>query len=315
MKEMKIDIVIPWVDGNDPVLNAKRRQYGSESDFKRDDVGGDTRFSDLGEIGYCIRSINKFAPFINHIYIVSDGQDPHLESKIPLSVIDHKVIFEGYEEYLPVFNSRAIETVIWRIPGLSEHYLLLNDDFIFIKETCPEDFFLPDGKVICYSRLVSSLWGHFLNALSKIRDGYQRVTFKHSLIKGSEIQGKWHHFFFYLVHTPRPQLKSVLADFYTSHPETVITNIRYRFRSPEQYQVEALSYMIMWDRKICKVINPSDRLMFIQHWSKGLEYVKKKFAKAEATPTVKFACFNSLDQASSEIQQEVFRQLDSILES
>ena len=90
-----------------------------------------------------VRSVKK-------IYIVTDRQDPHLdrplaealpEGHIPMEIIDHKVIFRGYEEYLPTFNSRAIETLIWRIPGLSERFLLMNDDFMFIGKAIPEDVF------------------------------------------------------------------------------------------------------------------------------------------------------------------------------
>ena len=75
-----IDIVIPWVDGDDPVLAAKRRQYltGKRED-KHADVAAATRYCDLGEIFWCIDSINIFAPFIRKIFIVTDGQDPHLE--------------------------------------------------------------------------------------------------------------------------------------------------------------------------------------------------------------------------------------------
>ena len=134
-----IDIVIPWVDGDDPVLAAKRRQYltGKRED-KHADVAAATRYCDLGVIFWCIDSINIFAPFIRKIFIVTDGQDPHLEEHltarfpkghIPVEIVDHSVIFKGYEKYLPTFNSRSIEALIWRIPGLSEHFLLMNDDF------------------------------------------------------------------------------------------------------------------------------------------------------------------------------------------
>lgn len=310
---MKIDIVIPWVDGNDTVLNEKRRAYCSESDSRRLDIGGGTRYSNMGEIDYCIRSINRFAPFINRIFIVSDGQDPKIESNIPVSIIDHKVIFEGYEEFLPTFNSTSIETLIHRIPGLSEHYILMNDDFVIIRDVTTDDFFLPDGKAVCYTRIVPCFWARFLDSLAMIRDGYRRVTFKRKLLKGCRMQGKRHPYFFYLVHTPRPQLKSVCDDFFSVHPEAVTLNIRHKFRNPEQYQVQALTYMIMWDKRICKIVNPSDKLLFIQHWEKGLNYVKKKFRKAKSASTVKFACFNSLDQAAPEIRKEVFDQLEAIL--
>ena len=122
----KIDAVITWVDGNDPVHQAKRAQFLThkrENTMK--DVAGETRFNQVGEIYCCIASILRFAPWINKIYIVTDNQDPHVEdyinkyfpeNKIPVEIVDHKVVFEGYEKYLPTFNSLAITSVLWRIP-------------------------------------------------------------------------------------------------------------------------------------------------------------------------------------------------------
>ena len=115
-----IDIVIPWVDGNDPVHTAKRLKHTTENEGNLEDVGGSSRFSSIGEIFYCILSINRFARFVRKIFIVTDGQDPHIgeelsamlpKGMIPMEIVDHKVIFRGYEEYLPTFNSRAIAEI------------------------------------------------------------------------------------------------------------------------------------------------------------------------------------------------------------
>ena len=156
-KEKYIDIVLPWVDGDDPRLRAERFSYmkdGKEASLE--DIAGETRYKSLGEILYCIASINIFAPFVRKIFIVTDGQDPKLQNEmqerfpngyIPMEIVDHRVIFRGYEQYLPVFNSRAIEAMIWRIPGLSEHFILMNDDFLFTGPTTEKDFFR-DGKTI-----------------------------------------------------------------------------------------------------------------------------------------------------------------------
>ena len=76
---MKIDAVITWVDGNDPVHRQKRNRLASPDMLKADDVAGDTRFVEVGEIAWCVASINRYAPWINKIYIVTDAQDPHLE--------------------------------------------------------------------------------------------------------------------------------------------------------------------------------------------------------------------------------------------
>lgn len=308
---MKIDIVIPWVDGNDPVLNARRAQYGGKAELSRPDAGGSTRYADLGEIHFCIRSINKFAPFINRIFIVTDGQDPHVESRIPVEIVDHKVIFRDHSGYLPVFSSTSIETLIWNIPDLSEHFLLLNDDFVLTREVSPSDFFTEDGKVRCYARKCLTPWSEFLYALSVLKYGYRRSTFKKALIKGSRMGGMRLHFF-YLVHTPRPLLKSVFQDYYAAHPEEIDNNVQYRFRALGRYQVQALHYALLSRRGDMVLSDPSKSLMFIQHWN-GPDYLSRKFARAEASPSVKFACFNSLDQATPQEREVVLAWIEKIL--
>ena len=128
----QIDAVIAWVDGSDPVLNEKRNTYLGRSDSSSLRSGAhSTRFASDNEIRYCVLSIMKFAPFIRNIYIITDGQDPDLYDDIKkyfperlssFRVIDHKEIFEGYEQYLPTFNSISIGHMIWRIKGLSDNF-------------------------------------------------------------------------------------------------------------------------------------------------------------------------------------------------
>lgn len=43
--------------------------------------------------------------------------------------MSHDDIFRGLPAARPSFNARAIEGAMWRIPGLSEHFIYSNDDF------------------------------------------------------------------------------------------------------------------------------------------------------------------------------------------
>lgn len=45
------------------------------------------------------------------------------------------------KSHLPTFSSPAIETHIHRIPGLSQHFLYLNDDVMFGLDVWPDDFY------------------------------------------------------------------------------------------------------------------------------------------------------------------------------
>ena len=157
----KIDAVITWVDGDDPRHRAKRQRFGTQKHFAEENVAGDTRFSNLGEIFYCVASINRFAPWINKIFIVTDEQNPNLEpfleqhfpqGYIPIEIVDHKTIFRGYEHYLPTFNSISIESMTWRIPGLSDKFIEFNDDFVLCAPVTPADFFAGENKLVCYAQ-------------------------------------------------------------------------------------------------------------------------------------------------------------------
>ncbi len=119
-----IDAVITWVDGGDPLHKAKRLSYiTNKQENKHIDVAGETRYRQVGEIYYCVASILRYAPWIRKIYIVTDNQNPHVDefvsrnfpdNKTPIEIVDHKVIFRGYEQYLPTFRDfmmRALQVL------------------------------------------------------------------------------------------------------------------------------------------------------------------------------------------------------------
>ena len=139
-----IDLVYLWVDGNDPVWQDKRNKTIGVTEEKSA-TNCDGRYANHDELLYSLRSAEKFAPWINHIYIVTDGQTPEwLDTNNPkVSIIDHSEIMPA--EALPCFNSSAIEHFLWRIPGLSEHFLYANDDMYFGRTVESSDFFAPDG--------------------------------------------------------------------------------------------------------------------------------------------------------------------------
>lgn len=308
-----IDIVLPWVDGNDPAHKAKLAKWGGKSDaLNLSDVGGSTRFASIGEIAWCIASINRNAPFVRKIFLVTDGQDPHLEpflernfpnGHIPVEIVDHKVIFRGYEQYLPVFNSNSIEAFIWRIPGLSEHFLLMNDDFLIVSPQTPQDFFLPDGTPYCYARKFSTLWGKLLRAMKPKKNGHKNISFKQSMMTAASIVGEG-PFFLRLEHTPRPLLKSWYEKYFSEHPEVLITNIKDRFRDLCQYQAQELEYLPLYREGGCVLKAPFPALFYMMP-KKGHDYIKKKMAQLKDNDKVVFCCFNSLDQASEEDQKLV----------
>lgn len=316
-----IDIVIPWVDGDDPILAAKRRQYlTGKKEESLTDVAAATRFSDLGEIFWCIDSINIFAPFIRKIFIVTDGQDPHLEGHlaarfpdghIPVEIVDHKVIFRDHEEHLPVFNSRSIEAVIWRIPGLSEHFLLMNDDFFLAGPVSPADFYQGE-KTICYADWRRTGLERLFRRLKPVRNGHVKATFKGSMINAVDIMGG-NPRFLYLAHTPRALKRSFYERFFSENPEVLLRNLKDRFRTAEQYNSQELFYISEHKAGRLKVIPTSRRLLYMKPHNDS-RYIRRKLEGFDKARNACFGCINSLDIASEEDRKRIFDWISRRLE-
>lgn len=304
-----IDAVITWVDGNDPAHKASRFKYSHNGEeFKLEDVAADTRFNDVGEIKYCIASLFRFAPWLRKIYIVTDNQNPHVEEyldryfpdrTIPIEIIDHKVIFSGYEQYLPVFNSLAIETMLWRIPNLSEHFIYFNDDLLLVNPVTSEDFF-KNGKLLFYGK-----WRTFLKRKISLffkRCKGERIDLSYKLFvsNSANLLGEKRRFP-KLYHTAHPQLKSIFEEYYAEHEDSLIKNIHCKFRENSQYNSQALNYLIGIKKGICQRVRVKGKYLYLKpKYNKGEDYVKKKLFRFAKRPHALFCCFNSLDLAKKD---------------
>lgn len=139
--QFKIDFVVSWVDGQDPNWLKKYNNYSSDDTLDEKNA----RFRDYKIFKYWFRSVEKYAPWVNHVYLVTDKQTPNwlnTDNK-KLSVVDHRQIID--DKYLPVFNSNAIELNLYKIPNLSEHFVYFNDDMFLNKAVKPTDFFSKQG--------------------------------------------------------------------------------------------------------------------------------------------------------------------------
>jgi len=141
-----IDIVYTWVDGNDPKWIDKKNYYLSKEVINNNENIGSARFEQINELLYSLRSVEKYFKCYRKIFIVTDGQVPYwLDVTHPsIYIIDHKDIFIE-QDHLPVFNSHAIEANLKNIPGLSEHFIYMNDDVFFWNNASQEDFFYSNG--------------------------------------------------------------------------------------------------------------------------------------------------------------------------
>ncbi|XP_068801086.1 N-acetylglucosamine-1-phosphotransferase subunits alpha/beta isoform X17 [Struthio camelus] len=132
------------IDGKELTLNPAYLLWdlSSVSQSKQDEDISASRFEDNEELRYSLRSIERHAPWVRHIFIVTNGQIPSwLNLDNPrITIVTHQEIFRNVS-HLPTFSSPAIESHIHRISGLSQKFIYLNDDVMFGKDVWPDDFY------------------------------------------------------------------------------------------------------------------------------------------------------------------------------
>lgn len=139
-----VDVVYTWVDGSAPEWQRRRAEFG-HGGYHAESANA-ARYISRDELRYSLRALEQNAPWVRHIYLVTDRQRPEwLGLRSPrLTVVDHTEIFED-PAALPTYNSHAIESQIHHIEGLSEHFLYFNDDMFLGRPVTPQDFFLSNG--------------------------------------------------------------------------------------------------------------------------------------------------------------------------
>ncbi|XP_076548171.1 N-acetylglucosamine-1-phosphate transferase subunits alpha and beta isoform X1 [Osmia lignaria lignaria] len=141
-QHVPIDVVYTWVNGSDPVFLKNLKKHVPIMDVNT----APSRFNDKDELRYSLRSLEMYAPWVRHVYIVTNGQIPSwLDMDNPrLTLVTHEDIFLNKSD-LPTFSSPAIENHIHRIPGISDKFLYFNDDVMLGAEVWPEDFITQVG--------------------------------------------------------------------------------------------------------------------------------------------------------------------------
>ena len=141
----KIDFVVTWVDGSDPLWQEKKSKYDGSVNTSKKSMNSVKAYREWGTFKYWFRGVEKFAPWVNKVYLVTDQQKPSwidIDSD-KLVLVDHTEIIRN--DYLPVFSANPNESNIHRIPGLSEHFVFFNDDVYLTAPVEPTDFFSEGG--------------------------------------------------------------------------------------------------------------------------------------------------------------------------
>ncbi|WPY97048.1 stealth conserved region 3 domain-containing protein (plasmid) [Limimaricola variabilis] len=146
-----VDLVYTWVNHADPAwaaLFAKHRDAALNRRHEAEAVSGDAvslaRFHSVDELKYSLRSVARNMPWVRRIHILSNCDRPDwlLPDHPRIRWVRHEEVIAP--EYLPTFSSHAIESHLHLIPGLSERFVYLNDDF-FVAAPLQKSFFFDEN--------------------------------------------------------------------------------------------------------------------------------------------------------------------------
>ena len=299
----KIDFVVIWVDGGDPIWQAKKAEYSKSVDTSKKSMNSVKAYRDWGTFKYWFRGVEKFAPWVNKVYLVTDQQKPtwlNIASE-KLVLVDHSDILR--KDYLPVFSANPIESNIHRIPGLSEQFVFFNDDVYLTAPVEPTDFFSEDG-LPKYNTALSPIiperygTGHFqVNDMEIVTSYFSRdeilkngkfLSFKQGLknivktllYRNSKfICGFWEN------HLTHPLLKSTMELVWEKETAILEKTSASRFRNPADTNVWLFKYWQIASGKY-EVSDPKLGDLF------SLDNVDSNFWKLLNSGKYKIMCIN-----------------------
>lgn len=246
----EVDFVVTWVDGGDIKWQKEKKKY--DIDFRGSVEDSIQRFRDWENMRYWFRSVEKYAPWVRKVFFVTYGHVPNfLNIDSPkVQVIRHEEIID--KQYLPTFNSCAIEVNLNKIPGLAEHFVYFNDDMFITRPISKSTFFNNYGlpKLEAIESPISSYGDnsayshHLLNNVDVINRNFNKRKFiKENFTKFFNIkyQSKilnnflmlpWKNFNgFYNTHLPSANLKSTWNDVWRKEGKVLEQTTSHKFRT------------------------------------------------------------------------------------
>ena len=255
-----IDFVVTWVDGSDPIWREKKSRYDGSVDTFQKSMNSEKAYRDWGTFKYWFRGVERFAPWVNKVYLVTDDQKPswiNVDNE-KLVLITHKDIID--KKYLPVFSSNSIECNIHKIHDLSEHFVVFNDDMYLTAPVSPEDFFSYEGLPkyntalspiiperfgtgnfqINNMEIITSHFtkkevlknGHFFSPKQGLKNVIKSFLYKNSKF----ICGFWES------HLPYPLLKSTMQIVWEKEKDILEKTSASRFRSASDVNIWLFKY-------------------------------------------------------------------------
>ena len=301
---MKIDFVIPWVDGSDPAWQKEKYKYVG---IDEPDAGVD-RYRDMGILKYWFRAVEAYAPWVNQVHFITWGHLPEwLNAECPkLHIVNHKDYIP--EEFLPTFSSHPIELNIHRISGMSEHFVYFNDD-MFLNGPVKPEFFFRKGKPCDFLRCApiefsdtTDVYAHVsTNSIRKVNFyySYAKLFLRHpsklvnvryglaaSLDNFAKLGNIHHYVGLKDHHLPNAYCKKTFLDVWKAMPEVMDRVSGNQFRTPFDVSQSVCRYWQLASGQFYPVSQSSrGRYLSISY---PIDYV-------EATlndPNIKMVCIN-----------------------
>ena len=242
-----IDLILPWVDAGDADwINELTKYTPADIDYRR--------FQSWDNLQYVLRGIERNMPWINRVFFVTWGHLPKWlnEENERLVIVKHNDYIPS--KYLPTFNSNTIEMNYWRIDGLSERFILFNDDLIPL-EPIPKEYYFKDGlpceeavethfilkadkgmdlqmNYACVNNMV--IINRHFDKRQVVKNNYDKwfSSVYGERLKQNENLSFWNNFeSFVYPHEAMPMLKSVLQEIWEKEPEMLDTASQNKFRS------------------------------------------------------------------------------------
>ena len=230
-----IDAVYTWVDGSDPAWQRRKADaLAASPGTPWDELAvNDSRYASHDELRYSLRSLDMYASWVRHVWVVTDDQvPPWLDTAHPaITVVSHRELFAGRGR-LPTFNSHAIESQLHHIDGLAENFLYFNDDVFLGRPARPSQFVLANGLSQFFMSSVKVAPGPVqptdLPITSAAKNNRDLLIEKF----GRTITHKFQHVPYSLQRSVMFELEEVFAD-------PVAQTARSQFRSPTDVSVAA----------------------------------------------------------------------------
>jgi len=157
-KDFPVDVVYTWVE------QPSERKFNEIKKDCPELKGGWQRLRDLNTLQFSYNLLEKNLPWVRKVFIVTPGEVPQwLNTSNPkIEMIKQENIWmqQRLHQDQPIHNSQSVEAHLHRIPGLSTHFIYLNDD-MFVGRPLDRSFFFTDaGEPIIHADLVGKVVHH-----------------------------------------------------------------------------------------------------------------------------------------------------------